>query len=55
MKRKNALANVVFTSLTLTLILSVLAGLTPLSASSEEDPAGAFTHSVFAEFGTATW
>lgn len=53
MNRKNELIKVA--AAMFTLLFSTVAGLTLSPAYGEEANSGSFTHSVFAEFGTATW
>jgi len=55
MNKKNLIARVVVFALIFTLIFSTLAGLTPPAISSQGAVSDTFTHTIFAEFGTATW
>lgn len=55
MNVKNKLGKVGASVLILVFLFSVSAGLMPSTTCGSEAASDTFTHSVFAEFGTATW
>lgn len=55
MDRRNSVSKTVTAIAMLTLLFSTVAGLTPLTASAEDFDFTAYTHTVFAENGSATW
>jgi hypothetical protein len=55
MYRRNGISKTVTATLMLTLLFSAVAGLTPSTVSAEDFDFAAYTHTVFAENGSATW
>jgi hypothetical protein len=55
MDRRNSVSKTVTAIVMLTLLFSTIAGLTPSTASGEDSASDVYTHTVFAENGSATW
>jgi hypothetical protein len=55
MSRRNSVSKTVTAIVMLTFLFSAVAGLIPSTASSEETAFDLYTHTVFAEAGSATW
>jgi hypothetical protein len=54
MNRRNSMSKTVTAVIMLTLLFSVVAGLTPSTISGEETTSKAFTHTVFGELASST-